>query len=950
VNVGLDGILALSLAVGLFVLWSALGSAILSGFKTGVDGGRRLLVAPAVGAAACVLPIFWINWWGVPIRQIAWPLLVVLAVIASALFWMRRPTDVRPDILPLAMPLAAALVLNGWPLFTHGFAWLSYANDDMATYCLMAARVIDHGLLEPPSAHVLRTSSDLAANMWLFDSSFGRPGSHLLIAWVASIAQRSVLEVYMPVLIAMHLALVAAAGGLVWRESSQRRAVFVTCWLLAASALTALGTVSQLLPQVFGLALACAFLALVWDIDRPPFGIGRALVAGGTGASLLIGYLEVAPFVAVPWFVRLLTLRLWRRDRQRALWTLGGVVGCGLVVDAPYLGRFVPFMVRQATDGFRSASEFERFPYFRFSTAFANLWGFLPIARRVPEPVLSIAIVAGALAFAALFVVLVRPLLRRDAAPAILLFMLLFGVVLFARGNGFGLFKLAMYAQPFMLGTVALVLVPGSKAAPTRSRWLAIVLIAALGLPTQVYYMRSSVNPALARMDIQNPRGAMHELLGLRGFRGRSLDVDLPVTAAAKLSGLFLRDIPLRFIGLPAFFLPRGDPSAISNRLQSEASALRTVVREVSGVPRQFELRDRRLPAMSNAFLLTGRLSAPGTAPPACDSVLTTTAAQSIVNRTTTGAAVGTFRMLSCRTITNHLAFVSSALGRHYYLAIPGADPIGMFALEPDYFFPGRRFAGVGRYLLFEVLQPGPDARLVLDFTSSLKADRANLLPPVEVIGDQRVSLPAVGRGSARWYSAPLAPQWIDGHAYVGVDFGVEGTRYPDTRRGLMRWLGRDIPVDSRVLVGLARNISLVSEAEYQRMVPPENIERFPQDLGAPALEYSGIYEDGWVADDAIVHLRRPSGPGALTVKGNLLPASSGSGTTITIDLDGATAFSERRAPGPFAIEAPVPAADGDRMAVRLKFSTMRPLSDRDRRPASAHIEYLGVARAPVSK
>jgi hypothetical protein len=943
-------ILAPLIAVVLFLFWLALGYAVLSGLNAGLARGRQLLVAPAVGAATCVLPIFWLNWWGLPVKPFAWPLFAGLTALTLALLWIRRPGMPRDDLRLAVWPLAAALLLNGWPLFTHGFDWLSYANDDMATYCLMAARVMEHGLLEPPSADVLRASSDLRASMWLFDVSFGRPGSHLLIAWVASIAQRSVLEIYMPTVIAMHLALVAAAGALVWREATQRRAALVACWLLAASALTALGSVSQLLPQVFGLALACAFLALVWDIDRPPFGIGRAIVAAIAGAGLLIAYVEFAPFVAIPLALRLLTMGLWRRERRPTLRTLGGVVGCGLLFAAPYIGRFVPFLLGQATDGFKSATEFERFPYFRFSTTFANLWGFLPIARRVPEPALSIAIVAGALAFAALFVVLVRPLLRRESAPAILLFMLLFSVVLFARGNGFGLFKLAMYVQPFMIGTVALVLFPASERAPARSRWLAVALIASGGLPAQVFYMRSSVNPALARMEIQDPRGAMHELRGLREFHGRSLDIDMPVTASVKLAGLFLRDIPLRFIGLPAFFLPRGNPSAISKRLQPEAAALRNVVRDVTGVPRQFELHDRRAPALSNAFYLTGRPSAHETASPTCDSVFTGTEAQSIVNRTTTGAQGGSFRVLSCGAITNHLAFVSSALGRHYYLAIPGADPIGMFALEPDYFFPGRRFAGVGRYLLFEVLQPDAHARLVLDFTSSLKADGANLLPPVAIVGEQRVPLPAVGRGSARWYSTPVAPQWIDGHAYVGIDFGVDGRRYPDTRRGLMTWMGRDIPVDGRVLVGLARNISLVSEAEYKRLAPPERLEHFPQDLGAPALEYSGIYEDGWVADDSVVVLRRPNGPGTLTVKGNLLPASSGFGTTITIDLDGATAFSERRDAGRFAVDIPAPGGAGDRLAVRLKFSSMRPLSDRDRRPASAHIDYLGVAPAPVSK
>jgi hypothetical protein len=248
---------------------------------------------------------------------------------------------------------------------------------------------------------------------------------------------------------------------------------------------------------------------------------------------------------------------------------------------------------------------------------------------------------------------------------------------------------------------------------------------------------------------------------------------------------------------------------------------------------------------------------------------------------------------------------------------------------------------------LFEVLHPAPNSRLVVDFTASLKADGANLLPPIDVIGDQRTSLRTVGRGSTRVFSKPLAPQWIDGHAYVAIDFGAEGTLYPDPRRGLMAWLGHDISFDPRQLVGLARNISLVSESEYARMVPPAAVARLPNDLGRPELEYSGLYEDGWVADDMVMVLRRPNGPGLLTVKGMLLPTSSGSGMTVTIELDGVARASEHREPGAFAIEVPVPAGEGNRIAVGLKFSAVRKLSDQDRRPASARLDSLAVT--PVS-
>jgi hypothetical protein len=64
---------------------------------------------------------------------------------------------------------------------------------------------------------------------------------------------------------------------------------------------------------------------------------------------------------------------------------------------------------------------------------------------------------------------------------------------------------------------------------------------------------------------------------------------------------------------------------------------------------------------------------------------------------------------------------------------------------------------------------------------------------------------------------------------------------------------------------------------------------------------------------------------------------------TVTVLIDGVPAMSERRNPGPFSFDVPVPSGDRDRITVGLKFSDVRPLSDRDRRPASARIDYLGV-------
>ena len=939
-----DGILAPLVAVALFAFWAAIGNALVNAFAIGLERGRRLLVAPAVGAAVCVIPIFWINWWGVPVRQFAWPIFGAFAVLAATGLWLRPSSIERRDLWPALLASIAAFVLNGWPLITHGFAWLSVTNDDMATYCLMANRLLDHGLVEPPSASVLAAGSDLTSNMWLFEVGFGRPGSHLVLAWVARLTALSVVDVYMPVLLATHLALVAAAGALVWREAAQRPAAFATCGLMAVSAMTALGTVSQLLPQTFGLAIACAFLVLVWDIDRPPFGIGRAAIAALVGASLAIVYTEFLPFVAIPWVARLSVLGLWRRDRQRSRFTVEAIAAGGLLAAAPYADRVLPYLLNQSAHGLAPAVRSELFPYLRLSPAFANVWGWLPLVQGGSEPFLSIGIVAGALGFVVIAIALVRPLLRGDSAPAMLLFMLVFGAILFARGNGFGLFKLAMYMQPFLFGTVALVLVAPPARVHARGAWIAIAVLTILALPTQAYYLRTSVNPDLRHTQLIDQRAAMQDLRALRDVRGQSVDVDLPVAPMAKLAAGFLHDVPLRFVGLRESFRPIASTLTVAARFRTDVAALSAVVRHGSGVPREFALYDPQEPTKANRFYLVDRRARDAGASADCDRVLTAAPQQSVVNRTPLAGASGTFRLVPCDALSNHLAFVSAALGRNYYYG--GDDPIAMFALEPDYFFPGRTFAGVGRYLLFEIVKPTPGARLVFDFTASLKADGANRLPPAAVIGSERVALGAVGRGSARLYSAPVSPQWIDGHAYLALDLGTEGTLYPDRRRGLMLWLGRDLLLDPRRIVGLARNVSLVGESQYARLAPPAAIEHFPSDLAVPAVEYSGIYEDGWVAEDVFVRLKGPRGPALVTLRGTLLPASTGSGMTIAIDVDGETVASEHHGPGAFSINAPVSASEADRIAVRVRFSDARALSAADRRPASAHLDYLGVTPA----
>src|SRR5205807_3217334 len=122
----------------------------------------------------------------------------------------------------------------------------------------------------------------------------------------------------------------------------------------------------------------------------------------------------------------------------------------------------------------------------------------------------------------------------------------------------------------------------------------------------------------------------------------------------------------------------------------------------------------------------------------------------------------------------------------------------GIYALEPDVMLPGRTMAGVGRNLLFEVMGPTPQVRLVVDMTATLKGDGMNLLPPAAAIGDERTALPSEGRGSGRVFSAALTPQVINGRSYVAVDMNDDGKRFAEDRTGISGLYGSGIPFEDR--------------------------------------------------------------------------------------------------------------------------------------------------------
>ncbi|HEY9641308.1 MAG TPA: hypothetical protein V6C57_12545 [Coleofasciculaceae cyanobacterium] len=298
--------------------------------------------------------------------------------------------------------------------------------------------------------------------------------------------------------------------------------------------------------------------------------------------------------------------------------------------------------------------------------------------------------------------------------------------------------------------------------------------------------------------------------------------------------------------------------------------------------------------------------------------------------------------MLPLSAAKNLLIFIHSKLGQHYYLG--ETKHVSLYQLEKDYFFPSEQISGLGRHFLFEVIHPAPAVRLELNMTASLKNDRGNELPPAAAIGTSRKSFGIVGRGSAHVFSPPIAAQSIGGHNFVSIDMGTEGKRFPSRKTGLMNLYGKDIPTDRRKLVGFGRDISLVSEEEYAGLNPPNYIKSFPTDLAHPDLEYSGVYEDGWVSEAAFFGLKQPNPALPLRLQGTVPAIKDATfSTELIILVDGQEAIKQTLKPGEFNIKLALPPG-GTRRRIDLRFSKFQRLSKGDDRPVAAQLKFIGFA------
>ena len=906
------------LSFALLAFWTALGWSLIALAIPRARPLQALFLAPVSGAAITLLAVFWLN-LAMPVSSFARPLFAVLCAVTVAAWIWRRPSWTRGELI-FFLPVVVAIIAFGLPSFRFGFDWMANANDDWANYNLRALRLLDNSFFQQPSIEAMKAGRDYPGFFWFDDVASGtRPGSDMLLAWVSGVTGKNPFFVFMPLILVFHAVLCFAAAAIAM-ASLRRPVLFAALILTALAPLNLFAVHQQLIGQVFGLALMCATASLTFVSFNELKSKGHTAVTSIVVAAFCLTYPEALPFFVLAVIV-FHALHSWTVGwGWKHFWRVLFVPAITCALLGPYSLSFLFFLLRQFHGSGHQGvyDDVSIFPYFLVPNGLSVLFGFSRLGEILGEPLLSVSIAAAVIMVAVVISGLVIGLKRRHAVSIYLLVLCIVAAALLHQRNDYGLFKVAMFSQAFIWFAVVLIV--------SRLRFAAAVTAYALVLGaiciTDFRVGIVSFEDKMATSDLlgASRKGLLTAALLEPPKDSCDANIETPNPPLLKILSA-TPNCARNFVARPDLFT-RFVASGVSNVAQNPGSSLLGLKAYTEAAGREFAPNTIDLPF-------------PGTQSNPAKTFKSSFASFS------RSADVWPMRSIyydAAEPNTNRLILLSSNLGSYYYLPDFLAK-ISLFEVEQDIFFPNALFAAAGRYLLFRVEHPTKKQRLLLDLTTTIMANGKAELPPATVAGETRTLIGLEGHGAARVLSPPFAPLVVDGVAYALLDLGAEARLMKIPRSGLMGLYGRSVPLDYRQVVAFVRKIRAVDSEAADENVAPSRIANFPADLGNPNLQFSGIYEDGWVGDRGFVTLFSAV-PGKATIRG-MVPGGIGiESVELTMTAGNSPPVTKLLKPGSFEIESPV---EGGETRIQFQFSDIGRLAPPDTRPATALLSSVSI-------
>jgi hypothetical protein len=619
--------------------------------------------------------------------------------------------------------------------------------------------------------------------------------------------------------------------------------------------------------------------------------------------------------------------------------------------------EYLVTLFAQASSLSLSAGEFSLFPWTLVPSYLPMIFGLHTFGEIGRDPLLSLQIAAGFVLAGYALRCVWRSAVRDLPAGYLGLVIIGLGLSLFFKKYDFGLFKLAMYAQPILAlcfaQDLSRFLFNQSLNVRRAARW-GLAAFVVCTVPAAYNYTHSSLGDKGGGLaEIVDASRVGVKFAPPKDLPYDSICSDINNLVAAKMLMLYTKNIETYFLSRdyatnlssfrpPAFLCDKSSGGLAMN----DTFLLRLFFPEnflQSQVP--FYLPPK-IVAADNEWLDLG---------PHDQGRHLFVALRSDLDGFNKSNPDGGWRVDNIyqykleSLLQNRLVFIHSKLGPQYFLS--DRARVAIYQREPDPAMPGTAsYHGTGRFNVFEVVNPTPSFRMVVDFTcSSLGAEACQLPEHAAVEGAGKYPLAFVGDGSARVISPPLQPEFLHDNAYLTVDFGREGRPFTTQKTGLMRLYGVAKNLDNRRLVGDTRDISLLTEEQYRALTRPTMISRFPDDLYRyPGLEYSGLSEDGWIAGEAYVKLG-PSHPGQTLVFRGLIPAVpkfANHGVDLSLLINGTLSGTVHLMPGEFSLSRPL-VEKSDITSVAFHFSDAQKYEFKlDRRRFSALVREIAIKDA----
>ena len=933
-------------------LWSTIGNSVLSwvGLQ---DRLERSLIAPITGLAIGIFTSTTLNLFGLPIVQFAAPLAVGLLIVAVWYSTVKARMGWRDHAIALAAPLlivALTVMLIGSGFWLFGTSWQGLVNGDAASNSLAASYFMKHAFFAVPDATEVLLGHDYSSlASVLYVGGGHRFGDVTLLGLSATLAGLQPDQAYMAHGLMLYVALIAASAALVYRGSRPVLNVICAILVLCVSSVGSYVFLNQLISQIGGLALLILALIL-WvrmlntlsNITRLDWR-GLALFSVVLAAELR-AYPEALSILGIAIVCSVAAKgREYLISYYRALTTLA--LSAGLLVT--FLSNIsLPHSVDHFWSALTAGAGLRKvalavepvqgaFDYAFTPDAFALGLGFVWWREVVEDPWASVAVVASAIM---LVTALVAVWATRKTFYA-LFCIVTSGVVAFAllwfKGQGFGTFKIMLLMQPFVCLAVTIVV-----ATLFKSRLLVL-----LGLVLSFSALNYRVSQAYASGSTSDihpipglARNSLLDKLQLAERGANPVALDLQSFLLQQFAGLREQSAATSFAG--SFPSPN---FAFSDRLGGYHALL---------VPAWFRGFDKFILAIED-YQKKRAMEVPfGCGPaPIRDATfkVTTDRVSESSKRIYAGGVLQTFNRTSYADapLIVHDAGregdpflvaqresslggweVGTGIARGLYSVYFGeSDPMGQVST----------MSAVGRYMLLELIGTGDGPQqLRLRFTRSFFGAEGAQLPKLSLHGANSITVAGYGAGSLDVTTDPISPCVINQRRYVMIDFGAEPQAFRKLVPLVYRALGLRYSPDARRVVGFLRDISVAQGSDDKlSFVPP-----WAPKSGGQALGYVGLFEDGWLSDEARIVVRPDAGATRVRFVVELDPALLSPGVpapSVTVsDSAGQMLGKTQLIAGSNMIDVAVPGSG--RVDVRLKSDSTMPLPGGDGRRVAGRL------------